>query len=93
MINTGIVHESALPYVLPMVVVKKKDESNRICVDYCKLNRITVIDPEPMTTADDLFFRNLDSANFSQKLIQARLLADNSGGCSQNSFCKERRML
>ena len=55
MINTGIVRKSNSPYASPMVVVKKKDGSNRICVNYRKLSRITVTDPEPMTTADDLF--------------------------------------
>ena len=55
MINTGIVRESNLPYLSPMVVGKKKDGSNRICVDYRKMNRITVTDLEPMTTAEDLF--------------------------------------
>ena len=38
-----------------MVVAKKKGGFNRICVDYRKLNRITVTDAEPMTTAKDLF--------------------------------------
>ena len=55
MMKTGIVRESSSPYASPMVIVKKKDGSNRICVDYRKLNRITVTDPEPMTAAEDLF--------------------------------------
>ena len=67
MINTGIVRESNSPYASPMVVVKKKDESNRICVDYRKLNRITVTDPEPMTTADDLF-QKLGQCQFFTKI-------------------------
>ena len=50
--NTGIVCK---PDLSPMVVVKKKDGSNCICVDYRKLNRITVTDPELLTTAKDLF--------------------------------------
>ena len=36
-------------------MVKKKDGSNRVCVDFRKLNKITEVDPEPMTTAEDLF--------------------------------------
>ena len=38
-------------------MVKKKDGSNRVCVDFRKLNKITKVDPEPMTTAEDLFRR------------------------------------
>ena len=36
---------------------KKKDGSNRVCVDFRKLNKITEVDPEPMMTAEDLFCR------------------------------------
>ena len=39
-INTGIVRESNLPYASPMVVVKKKNGYNHVCVDYRELNRI-----------------------------------------------------
>ena len=38
-----------------MLVAKKRKESNCTCVDYRKLIRTTVTDPEPMTTAQDLF--------------------------------------
>ena len=34
MMDTGIVRESSSPYASPLVVVKKKDGSNRCCVDY-----------------------------------------------------------
>ena len=55
MMDTGIVRKSSSPYASPLVVVKKKDGSNRMCVDYRKLNLITVADPAPMTTAENLF--------------------------------------
>ena len=66
MINTGTVREPNSPYASPMVVVKKK-ESNRICVDCRKLNWITVIDPERMTTAEDLF-QKLKQCQFFSKI-------------------------
>ena len=66
--DSPYVRESDLPIVSSTVVVKKKDEFNRVYVDYRKLNRITVTDPGPMTTAENLF-QDLDSANFSQRLI------------------------
>ena len=37
--------------------VKKKDGSNRVCVDSRKLNKITNVDAGPMTMAEDLFRR------------------------------------
>ena len=36
-------------------LLRKKDNTNRICVDYRKLNKLTVFDPEPMPTAEHLF--------------------------------------
>ena len=53
--DTGIVRESSSPYASLLVVVKKKDGSNRMCVDYRNLNLVTVADSAPMTTAEDLF--------------------------------------
>lgn len=55
MLKMGAIRKSTSPYTSPIVIVKKPDGSNRLCVDYGKLNRITIFDPEPMTTADDLF--------------------------------------
>ena len=54
MIKMGVIRESDLPYPSPVVVVKKKDNTNRVCLDYRKLNKLTVIDPEPMPTAEHL---------------------------------------
>ena len=54
MIKMGVIRESDLPYASPVVVVKKKDNTNRVCLDYRKLNKLTVIDPEPMPTAEHL---------------------------------------
>ena len=48
MIKMGVIRESDSPYASPVVVVKKKDNTNRVCLDYRKLNKLTVIDPEPM---------------------------------------------
>ena len=55
MIKMRVIRESDSPYASPVVVVKKKDNTNRVCVDYRKLNKLTVIDPEPMPTAEHLF--------------------------------------
>ena len=53
-------------YASPIVIVKKKDESNRVCVDYRKLNKFTLADPEPMTATEDLFPRLGKSQFFSK---------------------------
>ena len=51
----AVIRESSLPYALPVVVVKKEDDTNRVCVDYWRLNKLTRFDPEPMPTAEHLF--------------------------------------
>ena len=38
-----------------MLHLQKPSESNRLCADYRKFNQITIFDPEPMTTAQDVF--------------------------------------
>ena len=48
MIKTGVIRESSSPYASPVEVVKKRDNTNRVCVDYRKLNKVTVFDPEPI---------------------------------------------
>ena len=55
MINMGVIRESTSLYASPVVVVKKKDNTNRVCVNYRKLNKLTVFDPRPMPTAEHLF--------------------------------------
>ena len=67
MLDLGIIRTSASPYACPIVIVKKKDISNRICVDYRKLNKVTVADPEPMKTPKDLFQR-LGKSNYFSKI-------------------------
>ncbi|XP_067939845.1 LOW QUALITY PROTEIN: uncharacterized protein [Watersipora subatra] len=65
-LNTGIIRESNSPYASPVVLVKKPDGSNRLCADYRNLNKITVFDPEPMTTASDLFQKMSGDHYFSK---------------------------
>ena len=66
MLSLGVIRESNSPFASPIVIVKKKDGSDRICVDYRKLNKLTVVDPEPMITAEDLFQRLGKSKYYSK---------------------------
>ena len=55
MLASGIIEPSTAPYASPIVVVKKSDGSSRICIDYRKLNNVTIFDPEPMPQMQDIF--------------------------------------
>ena len=67
MIKMGVIRESSSPYASPVVVVKKKDNTNCVCVHYRKLNKLTVFDPEPMPTAEHMF-QKLSGDKFYSKI-------------------------
>ena len=66
MLLMGIIEPSDSPYASPVVIVKKGDGSNRFCVDYRKLNRITVFDAEPVGNTDEIFTRLSKSKHFTE---------------------------
>lgn len=48
-----IIQPSDSPYATPIVLVSKKDESTRMCVDYRTLNKLTVKDNFPLSSIED----------------------------------------
>ncbi|XP_050563099.1 uncharacterized protein LOC126912845 [Spodoptera frugiperda] len=70
LLDKGIIRESRSEYASPIILVKKKDGSDRMCVDYRALNRITEKERYPLPLIDDhidrlgryTFFSSLDMA-------------------------------
>ena len=53
----GFIRPSKLPYGAPVLFVKKKDGSLRMCIDYRALNKITVKNKYPLPRIDELLDR------------------------------------
>ncbi|GJS34250.1 retrotransposon protein, putative, ty3-gypsy subclass [Tanacetum coccineum] len=53
--DKGFIRPSSSPWGAPVLFVKKKDESFRMCIDYRELNKLTVKNRYPLPRIDDLF--------------------------------------
>ena len=64
--DSGFIRPSKSPYGAPVLFVKKKDGSMRMCVDYRDLNRITIKNKYPLPRVEELFDRLRGSKCFSK---------------------------
>ncbi|GKD23842.1 putative reverse transcriptase domain-containing protein [Tanacetum coccineum] len=55
LLEKGFIHPSSSPWGAPVLFVKKKDGSFRMCIDYRELNKLTVKNRYPLPRIDDLF--------------------------------------
>ncbi|GFU01244.1 hypothetical protein TNCV_5123991 [Trichonephila clavipes] len=54
LLSEGIIEECESPYASPVALIPKPNGTFRLCIDYRKLNEITVADTYPLPRMDDL---------------------------------------
>ncbi|GJR30882.1 putative reverse transcriptase domain-containing protein [Tanacetum coccineum] len=64
--DKGFIRPSSSPWGAPVLFVKKKDGSFRMCIDYRELNKLTVKNRYPLPRIDDLFDQLQGSSVYSK---------------------------
>ncbi|KAL0537619.1 hypothetical protein IC582_026602 [Cucumis melo] len=66
LLDKGFIRPSVSPWGAPVLFVKKKDGSMRLCIDYRELNKVTVKNRYPLPRIDDLFDQLQGATMFSK---------------------------
>ena len=66
LIDTNYVRLSVSPWGAPVLFVKKKDGTLRLCIDYHQLNKMTIKNKYPLLCIDDLFDQICEAMIFSK---------------------------
>nr|GFB40610.1 hypothetical protein [Tanacetum cinerariifolium] len=64
--DKGFIRPSFSPWVAPVLFIKKKDGSFRMCIDYRELNKLIVKNCYPLLRIDDLFDQLQGSSIYSK---------------------------
>jgi hypothetical protein len=55
LLKKGYIFARVSPWGAPILFVKKKDGTLRLCIDFRQLNKVTVKNKYPLSRIDDLF--------------------------------------
>ena len=66
LLDKGFIRPSYSPWGAPVLFVKKKDRSFRMCIDYRELNKLTIKNSYPLPRIDDLFDQLQGASYFSK---------------------------
>ena len=78
--ESGFIRPSKSPFGAPVLFVKKKDGSQRMCIDYRALNLVTVKNSYPLPRIDELFDRLHGAKVFSNPYEGGKLFSNVSNG-------------
>ena len=66
LLDRGFIRPSISPWGAPVLFVRKKDRSMRLCIDYRRLNQVTVKNKYPLPRIDDLLDQLKGASVFSK---------------------------
>ena len=66
LLSKGFIRLSISPWGAPVLFVKKKGGSLRLCIDYRELNRVTIYNQYPLPRIDELFVQLQGSRVYSK---------------------------
>ncbi|KAL0540223.1 hypothetical protein IC582_024456 [Cucumis melo] len=66
LLDKGFIRRSVSPWGAPVLFVKKKDGSMRLCIDYRELNKVTIKNRYPLPRIDELFDQLQGATVFSK---------------------------
>jgi len=72
MFSLGIIQQSRSSFLTPIVMVKKNDNSWRMCPDYRDLRKITIKDKFPILDIHDLLYELHGVAYFTKLDLKSR---------------------
>jgi hypothetical protein len=65
LLQKHFIRPSVSPWGAPVLLVKKKDGTMRLCIDYRQLNKVTIKNKYPLPRIDDLLDQLRGAAVFS----------------------------
>ncbi|KAJ4965195.1 hypothetical protein NE237_017044 [Protea cynaroides] len=71
LLDKGYIQPNISPWGAPVLFVKKKDGSVRLCIDYRELNKLTIKNRYPLPRSDDLFDQLQGAKLFSKINFQS----------------------
>ena len=66
LLDKGFIRPSISPWRAPVLLVRNKDGSLRMCIDYRQLNKVTIKNKYPIPRIDDLFDQLQGASHFSK---------------------------
>ena len=66
LLDKGFIRPSVSPWGAPVLFVKKKDGTLRMCIDYRQINKVTVKNKYPLLRIEDLFDQLKGASVFSK---------------------------